>query len=99
MAQAPGRVLPSQFAGMAAHLGTVMEFTLPLLLLATQGGLLGTLAVIGMIVFHVHITSTFPLAVPLEWNLFMIFGILFLFGHYGDAPFAIDDPLLSPSCS
>jgi hypothetical protein len=56
---------------------------------------LGTLAVIGMIVFHVHITSTFPLAVPLEWNLFMIFGILFLFGHYGDAPFAIHDPLLA----
>jgi hypothetical protein len=72
-----------------------MEFTLPLLLLATQGGVLGTLAVIGMIVFHIHITSTFPLAVPLEWNLFMIFGILFLFGHYGDAPFAIHDPLLA----
>jgi hypothetical protein len=37
----------------------------------------------------------FPLAVPLEWNLFMIFGILFLFGHYGDTSLStLDDPLL-----
>ena len=59
---------------------------LPLVLLLSSGGTIGTLAVIGMIIFHVHITSTFPLAVPLEWNLFMIFGLLFLFGHYGDVP-------------
>jgi hypothetical protein len=48
-----------------------------------------------MIIFHLHILSTFPLAVPLEWNIFMIFGLLFLFGHYGDTPFStLDDPLL-----
>ena len=48
-----------------------------------------------MILFHLNITSMFPLAVPLEWNLFMIFGILFLFGHYGDMPLStIGDPLL-----
>jgi hypothetical protein len=76
-------------------MGTVTEFGLPFLLLVTSGGTIGTLAVIGMIIFHIHITSTFPLAVPLEWNLFMIFGLLFLFGHYGDVPFStLDDPLL-----
>jgi hypothetical protein len=33
--------------------------------------------------------------VPLEWNIFMIFGLLFLFGHYGATPFStVDDPLL-----
>jgi hypothetical protein len=63
-----------------------MEFGLPALLLITQGGTLGWICVIGMVIFHVHITSTFPLAVPLEWNLFMIFGALLLFGHYGDVP-------------
>ena len=48
-----------------------------------------------MVIFHLHITSTFPLAVPLEWNLFMIFGLFFLFGHYGDVPFStLDNPLL-----
>jgi hypothetical protein len=72
-----------------------MEFTLPLVLLVSQGGWLGTIAVAGMIVFHLHIISTFPLAVPLEWNVFMIFGLLFLFGHYGDVPLStLDDPLL-----
>ena len=54
-----------------------------------------TIAIVGMIVFHLNITSMFPLAVPLEWNLFMIFGLLFLFGHYGDVPLSsLDDPLL-----
>ena len=47
-----------------------------------------------MVIFHIHITSTFPLGVPLEWNLFMIFGLLFLFGHYGDVPLSTLDPLL-----
>ena len=93
--QHPEDMRPGFHARMAAHSGTVMEFTLPALLMLTHGGTLGTIAVVGMIVFHVHITSTFPLAVPLEWNLFMIFGILFLFGHYGEVPLStLDDPLL-----
>jgi hypothetical protein len=80
---------------MTAHLGTVIEFALPAILLVSQGGTIGTIAVAGMVIFHLHILSTFPLAVPLEWNIFMIFGVLFLFGHYGATPFStIDDPLL-----
>jgi Transmembrane protein of unknown function (DUF3556) len=91
----PEDLRPSQRAAFAAHLGTVMEFSLPLVLLVSRGGTLCTIAVVGMIIFHVHITSTFPLAVPLEWNLFMIFSLLFLFGHYGDVPFStLDEPLL-----
>jgi hypothetical protein len=91
----PENLLPSRVGAASAHLGTVMEFTLPLLLLLTQGGLIGTLALAGMVIFHVHIFSTFPLAVPLEWNVFMIFGLFFLFGHYADVPWsALDDPLL-----
>ena len=91
----PEDLLPSKFGAAVAHLGTAMEFTLPLVLILTSGGLVQTLAVAGMVVFHAHILSTFPLAVPLEWNVFMIFGLLFLFGHYGSVPFSsIDDPLL-----
>jgi hypothetical protein len=91
----PEDIRPSRFAAMAAHAGTVIEFALPALLLVTSGGTLGTIAMIGMVIFHVHITSTFPLAVPLEWNLFMIFGLLFLFGHYGDVPLdTLGSPLL-----
>jgi hypothetical protein len=86
---------PGWRAAIAAHLGTAIEITLPILLFITAGGVVGTIAVVGMVLFHVHITSTIPLAVPLEWNLFMIFGILFLFGHYGDVPLStLDSPLL-----
>jgi hypothetical protein len=91
----PEDLLPSRIGAMSAHLGTVIEFTLPLILILAQGGPIGTLALAGMVIFHVHIFSTFPLAVPLEWNVFMIFGLFFLFGHYADVPFStIDDPLL-----
>jgi len=91
----PDDLLPSRTGALTAHLGTVIEFTLPFVLLVSQGGTLGTIAAAGMVIFHLHILSTFPLAVPLEWNVFMIFGILFLFGHYGDVPLStLDDPLL-----
>jgi hypothetical protein len=91
----PDDLLPSRIGALTAHLGTVMEFTLPLILLVSQGGWIGTIAVAGMVIFHLHILSTFPLAVPLEWNVFMIFGVLFLFGHYGGTSWStIDDPLL-----
>jgi Transmembrane protein of unknown function (DUF3556) len=91
----PEDLRPSSIGALSAHLGTVMEFTLPLILLVSQGGIIGTIAVAGMVIFHLHILSTFPLAVPLEWNIFMIFGLLFLFGHYGATSFStLDDPLL-----
>ena len=91
----PDDLIPSRYATLAAHAGTAIEFGLPILLFITSGGIVGALAVIGMVIFHIHITSTFPLAVPLEWNLFMIFGLLFLFGHYGDVPLStLDSPVL-----
>src|SRR3954464_2638835 len=91
----PEDLLPSPFGAAIAHFGTVMEFTLPLVLILSSGGIVQTLAVAGMVIFHAHILSTFPLAVPLEWNVFMIFGLLFLFGHYGAVPWStIEDPLL-----
>jgi hypothetical protein len=91
----PDNLLPSSVGALDAHLGTLIEFTLPLLLLVSPSGSLLTIAVVGMVLFHVHIFSTFPLGVPLEWNVFMIFGILFLFGHYGGVPLStLNEPLL-----
>ena len=91
----PEDLLPSSIGALDAHLGALTEFTLPLLLLLSPSGTLLTLAVVGMVIFHVHIFSTFPLGVPLEWNVFMIFGLLFLFGHYGGVPLStLNDPLL-----
>ncbi len=92
----PEDLQPSRFAFTAAHTGTAIEFLFPLLLLATQGGAIGAIAVVAMLIFHIHITSTFPLAVPLEWNLFMMFGLFFLFtGTNAAAPFTdLESPLL-----
>ncbi len=91
----PEDLRPGRPASLGAHLGTAVEFGLPLVLMVSRGGTVGTLAVIGMIAFHAHITSTFALGVPMEWNLFMIFSLLFLFGHYGSVPLStLDDPLL-----
>jgi hypothetical protein len=91
----PEDLLPSSLGALDAHVGTLIELTLPLLLLLSPSGTLLTIAVVGMVLFHVHIFSTFPLGVPLEWNVFMIFGILFLFGHWGGVPLStLSDPLL-----
>jgi hypothetical protein len=91
----PDDMRPGRLASAAAHGGTLFEVALPLVLLFSRGGTVTTIAVIGMVIFHIHITSTFPVGVPLEWNLFMIFGLVFLFGHYGAVPFStLSDPLL-----
>ena len=91
----PEDLRPSRRARWLAHLGTAIEFGMPLLLIVSRGGPVGTFALIMMLIFHAQITSTFALGVPLEWNLFMLFGLGLLFGHYGDVPLdTLDDPLL-----
>ena len=91
----PDDLRPARRAQLAAHVGTAYEFGLPLVMLLSRGGWLQTVAIIGMIVFHAHILSTIPMGVPLEWNLFMIFGIVFAFGHYGHLPLShANDPIL-----
>jgi Transmembrane protein of unknown function (DUF3556) len=78
----PDDMRPSRVAGLAAHAGTVIEYSVPLVLILSRGGWPTTIAVTVMVLFHLHITSTFPLGVPLEWNVFFIFSTLYLFGHY-----------------
>jgi Transmembrane protein of unknown function (DUF3556) len=91
----PEDMRPSKLAAGISHFGTVQELGWPLLLLTVDNNTVRGVAIVGMILFHLNITSMFPLAVPLEWNIFMIFGTLFLFGHYGDVPLtSLDNPLL-----
>jgi hypothetical protein len=91
----PDDLRPGRPAELGAHLGTAVEFGVPLVLILSSGGPIGTLAVIVMILFHLHITSTFALGVPQEWNLFMIWGIPFLFAEHGELPLSsLDNPLL-----
>src|SRR6185312_7720565 len=47
-----------------------------------HGGLPVTIAAVVMVCFHLGILTAIPMGVPLEWNVFMIFGVLSLFvGH------------------
>ena len=79
----PDDLRPSKVAWGFAHLGgTVVELVLPLVLLFSPNPAVTWLAIAGMIIFHIFITSTFPLAVPLEWNVFFMFAVAWLFGGF-----------------
>ncbi|MGV9709908.1 DUF3556 domain-containing protein [Gordonia sp. NPDC003424] len=76
----PEDMRPSKLAGSVGHvLGTIVEIATPLVLLFSTNRTLSLLAVALMVCFHLFILSTFPLAVPLEWNLLFAYAAIFLF--------------------
>jgi len=80
----PEDVQPSIIPRFLAHGGTVIEMGVPLVLFFSHGGVVTTVAAIVMVIFHLVILTAIPLGVPLEWNVFMIFGIGSLFvAHAG----------------
>ena len=89
----PDDLRPSHQAASLAHIGgTTVEIILPLVLLFSTNPTVTLLAVIGMVIFHLFIISTFPLAVPLEWNVLFAYAAVFLFwGHPAWHGFAVSD--------
>ena len=76
----PRDLRPSRVADTMAHVGgTTVEIIAPLVLLFSTNKWLTVAAVVMMVVFHVFIISTFPLAVPLEWNVLFAYATVFLF--------------------
>jgi hypothetical protein len=75
----PDDLRPSGLAGFIAHFSTAVEGLVPLVLFLSHGGWPTAIAACVMIVFHLNILLAFPMGVPLEWNVFMIFGVLWLF--------------------
>ncbi|MEY8015356.1 DUF3556 domain-containing protein [Mycobacterium servetii] len=75
----PDDLRPSALAGFIAHFSTAVEGLVPLVLFFSRGGWPTAIASFVMIVFHLNILLAFPMGVPLEWNVFMIFGVLWLF--------------------
>jgi len=72
----PEDLRPSHLAGFMAHgPGSVVEILAPLTLLFSTNKWVTIVAVVIMVSFHLFIISTFPLAVPLEWN------VLFAYDH------------------
>lgn len=78
----PDDLRPSRTAGVIAHFSTAVEGLVPLVLFFSHGGWPTAVAAFVMVVFHLNILLSFPMGVPLEWNVFMIFGVLWVFvGH------------------
>lgn len=88
---------PSWLPKIMAHVGgTTAEFLVPAVLVLVAGDQPWRWFLIGfMVIFHLNILSNLPMGVPLEWNVFFIFSLFYLFGHYGSIR-AIDlrSPLL-----
>jgi Transmembrane protein of unknown function (DUF3556) len=79
----PNDLRPSERAVGLAHVGgTFVELVTPLVLLFSHNATVTAVAVVLMIGFHLFIISTFPLAVPLEWNALFMYITAFLFLGY-----------------
>lgn len=76
---------PSLVPKLMAHVGgTTAEFIVPGILVFFADDQPWRWALIGfMVLFHLNIISNLPMGVPLEWNVFFIFSLFYLFGHYG----------------
>ncbi|MEU4811298.1 DUF3556 domain-containing protein [Nocardia fluminea] len=76
----PRDIRPSRVASFMAHVGgTAVEVVTPIVLLFSTNHWLTLAGVAMMVIFHLFITSTFPLAVPLEWNILFAYLTVFLF--------------------
>lgn len=86
-----------------SHFGTVVEFVLPILLIT--GTFLGwpyeimLFALIGMTAFHTFIFLNFPMGVPMEWNVIMVYGGWLLFGFNPEVmPMDVGNPMVIIVC-
>jgi hypothetical protein len=84
----PDDMRPSALAATIAHAGTVVEYTFPMVLLAAGDGPLMYYALPVMVAFHCFIAFNFPMGMPVEWNVLMVYGGFFLFGAMGAVPVA-----------
>jgi hypothetical protein len=79
----PNDLRPAKYTLRLAHgPGMFGEIVPPLVLLFSHNHTVTVIAAVFMITYHLFIISTFPLAVPLEWNVVFMYATAFLFlGH------------------
>lgn len=75
----PEDLLPSPWAAVLGHTGTVIEYAVPAVLLFSTNHAVTAIAAAVIGIFHIFIVLNFPLAVPLEWNVFFVFSAVWLF--------------------
>ncbi|WP_051343206.1 DUF3556 domain-containing protein [Pseudonocardia spinosispora] len=78
----PDNMLPSRSVTALAWFVTLIEYVVPLALLVATNRTAILLAVFCMALFHIGTLMAMPVAVPHEWNLTMIFSVMYLFGGY-----------------
>lgn len=80
----PDDLRPSRLAGTLAHAGTFVEYMIPVVLVASGGGWITVAGLVMMAGFHGFIGANNPSGMPIEWNILMIYGGIFLFGVHAD---------------
>ncbi|MFF0494476.1 DUF3556 domain-containing protein [Nocardia sp. NPDC004068] len=80
----PEDLRPGRLSRVVAHASTAVEMLVPLVLFFSGGGWPTAVAAILMVCFHLAILTAIPMGVPLEWNVFMIFGVFALFVAHAD---------------
>jgi hypothetical protein len=78
----PDDLRPSGLATLMAHAGTATEFTFPMVLLLSTSPVVTGGALLVMLSFHGYIAINNPSGMPVEWNILMVYGGFFLFGHH-----------------
>ncbi|BBY05255.1 DUF3556 domain-containing protein [Mycobacterium noviomagense] len=78
----PDDLRPGRLSRIVAHGGTTVEMCVPLVLFFCHGGWPTAIAAAVMVCFHLAILTAIPMGVPLEWNVFMIYGVGALFVAY-----------------
>ena len=89
----PDDLRPARFTKRLAHgPGMFGELVPPLVLLFSHNHIVTVIAAVFMIGYHAFIISTFPLAVPLEWNVVFMYLTAFLFlGYPAQDGYALGD--------
>ena len=83
----PDDLRPSKLAALWAHTGTATEYAIPFALLLSAGNpALTAVFLFVMVVFHGFIAVNNPNGMPIEWNIVMIYGGVFLFGFHPEVP-------------
>jgi len=83
VADYPNDLRPGRLTHTLAHgPGMFGELVPPLVLLFSHNHIVTVCAAVFMIAYHLFIISTFPLAVPLEWNVVFMYLTAFLFLGY-----------------
>jgi hypothetical protein len=80
----PDDLSPSRLATYMSHVGTAVELTIPILLVAGRGGPVTLFGMALMLALHIFITSNVPMGVPIEWNFMAVYGAFFLFWKHAD---------------